>query len=343
VLSATGLAVAVAVALALVAIALAVLALRRPAEGRQGLTMRLSLTLLRYDEGLALLAAHAARGDAWWEDAPAEDRQRIELALSMWDLAAWYVETKRVDRRAVLDVFQWQIVDIWERAYPYIQYRRTQQLTLWASLTDLYLDAYDATPLEARVGGLSPWLEEPLPTVPAPRAVVPDAVAESVVPVELEPVPATEPERVAAAVQEPAVQEEPAAPEPVAAEPIATEPVVVAAEPTVAPADEPEPEVIVETTPAEPRPEVRDPWVARLREAGPVVSPMAPVPVGADLLRLRQALVHLDNPAPPPVAEPARRPVAAVNTRPVMQLDLAVDQVVDVTESSSVVRRNVSG
>jgi hypothetical protein len=135
---------AVAIALAAWAGVVALFALMRPVEGRHAMTMRLSLTLLRYDEGLELLEAHSRRSETWWEDADPIERHQIDNAISMWDLAAWYVSTRRVDKRTVLDVFRWRIVDVWERAYPYIQHRRVAAPTLWSSLTELYMDAHDA-------------------------------------------------------------------------------------------------------------------------------------------------------------------------------------------------------
>lgn len=61
----------------------AVFALLRPLEGRHVSTMDLSITLLRYDEGLSLLAAHSRRSESWWVDAEPADRQLIDRALSM--------------------------------------------------------------------------------------------------------------------------------------------------------------------------------------------------------------------------------------------------------------------
>jgi hypothetical protein len=111
-------------------------------------------------------------------------------------------------------------------------------------------------------------------------------------------------------------------------------------------------EVVVETETADAS-NSRNPWIDRLREAGPVVSPMAPVPPGGDLLRLRAALVHLDHQppqptrtTPPPAAAPPpapRREAAPVNRRPAIQLDLGVDQVVDVAESAGPTRQHVAG
>lgn len=59
----------VAIGLAAWAGIVALFALVRPVESRHGMTMRLSLTLLRYDEGLGLLAVHSDRADRWWDDA----------------------------------------------------------------------------------------------------------------------------------------------------------------------------------------------------------------------------------------------------------------------------------
>jgi hypothetical protein len=136
----------VAIALAAWAGIVALFALMRPVDGRHAMTMRLSLTLLRYDDGLALLSAEARRSETWWLDIDPATQHHIDRALSMWDLAAWYVATRRVDRRAVMDVFRWHIVNLWECAYPYVEHRRQEQPTMWASLTDLYLDAYNERP-----------------------------------------------------------------------------------------------------------------------------------------------------------------------------------------------------
>ena len=139
-----------AAACLLLVVNLIVLSVRRRAHGRHARTMQLSLTLLRYDEGLGALADHTRRSQRWWEDVDPREQHLIDRALSMWDLAAWYVTTGRVERRAVLDVFSWNIVDLWERAYPYVLHRRVEQPSLWPSLTDLYVDAYDATRAAAR-------------------------------------------------------------------------------------------------------------------------------------------------------------------------------------------------
>lgn len=169
-ITATGVAVGLAVWAGLVAL----YALLRPTQSKKAMTMRLSLTLLRYDEGLALLAQHAARAERWWDDADAREIHLIDRALSMWDLAAWYVATGRVDRQSVLDVFSWQIVDLWERASPYIEHRNLEWPGLWDSLTGLYLDAYDASPRNE----VDDWLEERLQ-----RSSTPEEVAEPAPPV----------------------------------------------------------------------------------------------------------------------------------------------------------------
>jgi hypothetical protein len=159
----------IAIGLALWAGATAVFALLRPVEGRHVLTMQLALSLLRYDEGLTRLTEQSTRSATWWRDADPADGEVIDRALSMWDLAAWYVRTGRVDRRAVLDVFHWQIVDIWERAYPYILHRRTTQPTLWVSLTDLYVDAHAVSPRISAPALPADAVEEELALdVPAP-------------------------------------------------------------------------------------------------------------------------------------------------------------------------------
>ncbi|MBK5306278.1 MAG: hypothetical protein JJD92_06270 [Frankiaceae bacterium] len=184
-----------AIALAGCACLLALLALvRRPVHGRHAMTMQLSLTLLRYDEGLGLLAAHTRRAHRWWDDVEPAEQHLIDRALSMWDLAAWYVATGRVERRAVLEVFRWNIVDLWERAYPYVLHRRVDQPTLWPSLTDLYLDAYDMS------GGTRSPLPEPEaePSEPGPRSVSPEAVEQAAVAdaqVSLEAAASLEPQR----------------------------------------------------------------------------------------------------------------------------------------------------
>jgi hypothetical protein len=153
-------------------LALLVVGLRRGTHGRHARTMQLSLTLLRYDEGLGSLAAQTCRSDRWWEDVDPREQHLIDRALSMWDLAAWYVATGRVERRAVLDLFSWNIVDLWERAYPYVLHRRVTQPSLWAALTDLYVDAYDRHhPANRR---RTP-ARQPVPA----RSITPDEVATS--------------------------------------------------------------------------------------------------------------------------------------------------------------------
>src|SRR3954447_1625652 len=94
----------IAIGVAIWAAAVGVFALMRPVEGRQALTMQLSLSLLRYDEGLGLLAAQCDRDAQWWEDVDHAERHLIDRALSMWDLAAWYVASGRVDGRTVIEV-----------------------------------------------------------------------------------------------------------------------------------------------------------------------------------------------------------------------------------------------
>src|SRR4051794_13357913 len=168
----------IAIGVALWAGAVALFALMRPVEGRQALTMQLSLSLLRYDEGLGLLAAQSDRDGQWWEGVDATERHLIDRALSMWDLAAWYVASGRVDGRTVIDVFRWQIVDLWERAYPYIQHRRAEQPTLWLSLADLYLDAYAAAPRKAPARGRRGAAEVP-PAAPKAAAAPPPVVVEA--------------------------------------------------------------------------------------------------------------------------------------------------------------------
>jgi len=105
----------IAISLALWAGLIAMFALVRPVEGRHVMTMRLSLNLLRYDEGLAVLESETRRSETWWVEADPRDLHLVERALSMWDLAAWYAQSGRVDRRAVLDVFSRRAVDLWER------------------------------------------------------------------------------------------------------------------------------------------------------------------------------------------------------------------------------------
>ena len=196
----------VAVVLSCTAAVVAVLAFRRSQSERQrGLRLDLSLALLRHEKGLRLLTQHAGRREQWWLDAPDADRQEIDRALSMWELVAWYAHTGRIDRDVVLELFRGRIVDMWEQAYPYIQQRRVEQPELWSSLTELYVDAYDA---------MDPLSAERLPPVEL-AAPTP------------EPVAAPAPEPVSEAAREPVVA---AAPEPVPAEVIA-EVAVPAAEP----------------------------------------------------------------------------------------------------------------
>ena len=180
----------IAVVLSCAAAVLATLAFRRSRQERQrGLRLDLSLALLRHEKGLRLLTQHAARDEQWWLDAPAADRHEIDRALSLWELVAWYAHTGRIDREVVVELFRGRIVDMWEQAYPYIQQRREEQPELWSSLTELYVDAYDA---------LDPLSPDRLP------------------PVELAAPPA---EPVAVAAPPEAVQEQVAEPEPVAAAP----------------------------------------------------------------------------------------------------------------------------
>lgn len=161
----------IAIFLALWAAAMAAYALLRAVDGRQALTMKLSLSLLPADEGLDVLAAQTDRSATWWEDADPAERRLVDRALTMWDLAAWYAGAGRVDRRALLAVFRWQVVELWEQAYPYVQHRRTEQPSLWSSLTDLYLEAYDAGP-RPRVAASPASGSTPTPQSVSPAAEV---------------------------------------------------------------------------------------------------------------------------------------------------------------------------
>ena len=317
-----------AIALAAAALLVALLSLRRPVAGRHAMTMELSLTLLRYDEGLGLLAAHTRRAHRWWEDVDPAELHLIDRALSMWDLAAWYVATGRVERRAVLEVFRWDIVDLWERAYPYVLHRRVDQPTLWPSLTDLYLDAYDTS------AGAVPPRPEPRPQ-PEQRSVSPIAVEEAAVavaqvaddaltahegqdppappaPVDPAPIELVEPAPVAPVDLEPvapveAVQVAPVDPQPVPHEPVHAADVGWGAQPFHVP--------------------VEERWAEALRAAGS----------SAFTEEWGSSQADPPRPAVRQVVRPASRQVV----RP--PADLEIEQVIDLTEVTSACRATVLG
>jgi hypothetical protein len=300
----------IAIGLATGACVLALVALlRRPVHGRHAMTMDLSLTLLRYDEGLGLLAAQARRSDRWWENVDPMDQHVIDRALSMWDLAAWYVATGRVERQAFVDVFRWDIVDLWERAYPYVLHRRVDQPSLWSSLTDLYVDAYE-TGRESR------------PPQHVPRHIPPRSVSpESAQTEHLEPLdrPTKTPSTPAPVPAAPS--QELSTPEPV------PHPVLRAAD---------------VGWPAPPRPllpATDDSWVRALQEAGPVVPPATRR--GASLRMPIRSM-------PEVVVEELRadagvRPARPARLMRLSQPSLELDQVIDLTEAQTTVRSSVGG
>jgi hypothetical protein len=280
----------------------------RPVEGRQALTMQLSLSLLRYDEGLGMLAAQSDRDGQWWEDVDPTERHLIDRALSMWDLAAWYVASGRVDRRTVIEVFRWQIVDLWERAYPYIQHRRAEQPTLWLSLTDLYLDAYAAAPQPAPGRGPDRGAAQPPPppqVAVKTKTAVPSPAAVDVPPVVAAPPPAPEPEPQVVPEPEPQVVSQP------------DPPVAQAPEPEAAPAPPPPP-------PARPT----DPWLEALQEA--VRTPKVPARyLEASLSRGWTPPTPSPATPSPPAASPPVPTARQQFARPEVPLDL-IDIEVDV-------------
>lgn len=122
---------------------IAVFSLMRPVENKHVLTLQVSLSLLRDDDGSELLVSNASRSETWWEDADPHERRLIDRTLSMWDLAAWYVAAGKIDPEPIMAVFAGRIVDLWERAYPYVEHCREEQPSSWSSLAEIYLDAYD--------------------------------------------------------------------------------------------------------------------------------------------------------------------------------------------------------
>ena len=356
-------AIGVAIGVAVVACVLALIALlRRPVRGRHAVTMELSLTLLRYDEGLGRLAAQTRRAERWWDDVDPMEQHHIDRALSMWDMAAWYVATGRVERGAFLEVFRWDIVDLWERAYPYVLHRRVDQPSLWPSLTDLYMDAYEDT-----AGATRPRHE---PHTFPQRSVSPEGVSDveddesvqpsfTVAPVTVSP-PAEAPAPVTvapvaaaavtpatvASVEAPLPPEEPVVPE---IQPVPHPPVRAADVGWVPPSEE-------EVAPA------TDPWTKALRKAGPVSRPyparrpslLPPVrqvpemiteewqvtPAGRPTRPASEAPRATPSPAPRPTTRPttrsAQRPAPAAPS-------LEVDQVIALTEAQTLVRSVVGG
>jgi hypothetical protein len=166
-------AVALALGLSVIACIAALTALLRQRRVARGATtLQLSLALLRADTGLAQLDACTRRSDTWWTDVADADRREIDRALTRWDLAAWYVARDRADSRVVFDVLGWEVIELWERAYPYVLHRRVEHPTIWSSLTDLYLDAYATTRSERPA-----VISEPAPIAPPKQhSVSPDVL-----------------------------------------------------------------------------------------------------------------------------------------------------------------------
>jgi hypothetical protein len=147
-----------------------------------------------HDDGLNVLRQSSSR-DRWWDDAADGDLDRVDRALSGYDVVAWYVARKVLARQVVVDACGDRIVELWELAYPYVLDRRRTSPELWSSLAELYVDAHaaptsdvPAARLPAAVQSLSraersvspdniPVVDEPAPVVRRPVAAAPPPIA----------------------------------------------------------------------------------------------------------------------------------------------------------------------
>jgi hypothetical protein len=162
---------------------------RMRSPSRAGVTVDLALALTRADHGLRLLDAHATRSERWWEDAHSEDREAIDRALGLWDLASWYVATGRADREVLLTSYEGQVIDAWEQAVLYVEERRIQQPELWRALEDLYGEAADRPRRRTRTSlERFPLAASTYRPVARTKSVSPDVLPEFPVPVSAPPV-----------------------------------------------------------------------------------------------------------------------------------------------------------
>ena len=86
----------------------------------------------KMQEGRRLLHAHAEQGDEWWlPTAEGElghgDADKINAALSLFDIAGWYVERGYIDKKSLLELWARPVVRCWDRAQPYVQMRRERE------------------------------------------------------------------------------------------------------------------------------------------------------------------------------------------------------------------------
>lgn len=167
------------------AICCAALLVRRR-RGARLMRPELALALINQDGGLNALRLHSGR-DRWWDDAADSDLERVEQALSTYDLLAWCVARGTVDRRVVLAACRDRIVELWEQAYPYVLDRRRISPELWSSLAELYVDAHGAS---ARSGRVTARLPDAVRRPPREhRSVSPDEIPVAVPPPLPDPTP----------------------------------------------------------------------------------------------------------------------------------------------------------
>lgn len=110
----------------------------------------LALALVGQDDGLMVLRLRSAQ-DRWWDEAAEAEMDRVDRALSAYDLLAWYVSRGVVDRRVAIEACRDRIIELWEQAYPYVLDRRRTTPELWSFLAELYVDAHTA-PVAGRRG-----------------------------------------------------------------------------------------------------------------------------------------------------------------------------------------------